>query len=154
MSAADKAKQLQAERYERENIARKREEMERRRANMKEVETADLRKRKTEELLVPFGQFKGFKVLRDHVTVEIEMKYDPQGGCIACLKAGFVGSSVLNEIRPGTYLVKVVYEPSISAYRLERCQLRNKTIPTYVAVGDYENVDKLMDAVAHVISTF
>jgi hypothetical protein len=151
MDPVETAKQLQAERLEQERIAREQQEKAKQQADEKARLAGIEARTKTEQLLPLLMQFKGFKIANGHVTVDAEMKYQPDG-CLACLKAGSIGSSALNVYPLGVVLAYAQYDPATGHYRLDWCQLEQRGRPTYRQVGTYTDTGKLMDAIAVEIS--
>jgi len=151
MNFAHKAKKLQEERLERERVAS--QEQARAKAEIAETEqqVAELARQKTEGLLLPFKQFDGFKICDQHVTIGAEMKHAGHESSV-CLKTVSVDLCVLRQYTPNALLLSAHYDPESGSYHLNRHENPVKALGSWIAAGEYESADDLMNAVAAEVS--
>jgi len=151
MNFADKAKQLQAERVEKQRLASQQQAKAQEEAAEKVQQLAEVARQKAEELLPLFRQFDGFKICNEHVTIGAELK-QVESDSYVCLKTVSVGLSGANQYTPSMVLLSVHYDPKSGTYHLNGYENRPRVVGTWIAVGNYNNTDQLMNAVAEEVS--
>jgi regulator of protease activity HflC (stomatin/prohibitin superfamily) len=153
MNFAERAKQLQEQRLERERVHEAEERKARDEAARSAQQSRESAYREISPLVNTFRQFDGFKIFGGRVIVEA-CQEDVDGQPAVCLTATSRSSPGVRECPPGTQVIYAHYLPATAEYQLGYLVPNSGDLVRRRLVGGFKSVDELMNAVVEQIANF